>query len=216
MLFSQGQKILFTGDSITDCGRRDEAHQPFGRGYVSMVTSMLDGCCGELELTYINRGISGNTAIDLQNRWQEDCIDLEPDWVSILIGVNDAHRFYRDGQAEFCPEDFKKVCRENLTQVVGKTSARIILWEPFFFVTPQAGAPQVKEVIGKYIDATNELAKEFSDRVEGVIHTDEIFVANSKKRPMEFWVPEGVHPSQSGHGLMAVEFLKFAGMKISA
>ncbi len=214
MLFSAKEKILFIGDSITDCGRRQEPHKPLGAGYVKIIAGMLDACYGDYELVYYNRGISGNTVLDMQARWQEDCIDLGCDWISILIGINDAHRYVRDNDQKFAPDKFHADYRSLIQQVVDKTEAKLILWEPFYFVTPQSNTPKVADYISKYIQAVNSLADEFSERVVGVIHTQKLFADASQKRWIEFWIPEGVHPSFAGHSLMACEFLRFVGWKL--
>ncbi len=214
MLFQAKQKILFIGDSITDCGRRDETYQPLGWGYVNFIVNLIDATLPELELTYFNRGIGGNTILDLKSRWNEDCINLAPDWVSILIGINDAHKYKRDNQTELDPENYYKEYKNLLQQVIDKTTAKIILWEPFFFITPNTGYPPVEEIIGKYIEKVNIIAEELSERIVGTIHTQELFTEASKKRWIDFWIPEGVHPSKAGHMLMAKAFLEFIGFEL--
>ena len=88
-----GQKILFTGDSITDCGRSTSGNINFlGHGYPIFIASLLGANMPELELTFINTGISGNRVCDLRDRWQQDVINHKPDVVSILIGINDTGR----------------------------------------------------------------------------------------------------------------------------
>jgi len=212
MLFSAKDRILFIGDSITDSGRRME-HAPLGNGYVNFIANMIDARYAELELTYFNRGIGGNTTLDLQARWQEDCLDLNCNWVSILVGINDAHRFVQ-GTADLPPDKYRQIYRALLQQVVEQTPARLILWEPFYFVTPSSTTPKVAEIIADYIAAVNELADEFPDRTVGVIPTQEAFARASQHRWIDFWIPEGVHPSVAGHSFMACEFLKFIGWEL--
>jgi lysophospholipase L1-like esterase len=210
MLFSTRQRILFMGDSITDCGRRDPANQPLGSGYVKLAANLIDARYGHLELTYINHGIGGNTAADLSARWQKECLDLNADWISILVGINDAHSFM-NGNEKCNPENFRKTYQNLIQQVVEKSSAKIILWHPFYFVTPQSCLPKVADVIGQYIESVNSLASEFNGRITGVISTQELFAKSAQSRWIEFWIPEGVHPNSAGHAVMACEFLKFVG-----
>ncbi len=214
MLFSAKEKLLFIGDSITDCGRRTEERKPLGNGYVKVITGMLDASYGDYELEYFNRGVGGDTILHLEARWKEDCIELGCDWVSILVGINDAHKFVRDNEQDFSPENYKAVYHRLLGEIVERTHGKIILWEPFYFVTPQSGCPEVAEHINAYIQVVNSLADEFSDRVVGVIHTQKLFTEASQKRWIEFWIPEGVHPSYAGHSLMACEFLRFVDWKL--
>ncbi|HXK44868.1 MAG TPA: GDSL-type esterase/lipase family protein, partial [bacterium] len=82
------------GDSITDCGRRTE-FAPIGNGYVKYFNDLLIAKYPERKITVINKGISGNTIIDLQNRWTDDVIYHKPDWLTILIGINDLHHVLR-------------------------------------------------------------------------------------------------------------------------
>ena len=83
------QTVLFIGDSITDADRNSPAHKPFGSGYVHFVANFLLGKYPTYNLNIINTGISGDTITDLKSRWQKDCLDHNPDILSILIGVND-------------------------------------------------------------------------------------------------------------------------------
>ncbi|MEK6765325.1 MAG: GDSL-type esterase/lipase family protein [Planctomycetota bacterium] len=79
--------ILFQGDSITDCGRNREDPNNLGGGYVRLLTAMLPDKYPKHEFKYINRGVSGDKVRDLACRWDKDCISLQPDWLSILIGI---------------------------------------------------------------------------------------------------------------------------------
>ena len=88
------QTILFTGDSITDCCRREAGVSSLGNGYVSFVAAELLERYSQLNLNIINTGINGNTTRDILARWQPDCIDRKPDILSILIGINDLWRNY--------------------------------------------------------------------------------------------------------------------------
>ena len=90
-----GQLFLFQGDSITDCGRR-AASAPFGGGYPSIFIERMTAAFPERKVRYINKGISGDRVTGLRDRWEDDVIRHQPDWVSILIGINDLHGFLRD------------------------------------------------------------------------------------------------------------------------
>lgn len=90
--FKSGQRILFQGDSLTDTGRRRDAMHDLGQGYVAQIRGFLAVFRPDLRVEILSRGISGNRTIDLMARWQEDCLDLKPDWLSVFIGVNDVWR----------------------------------------------------------------------------------------------------------------------------
>ena len=94
-LLQDGQTVVFIGDSITDCGRRDVA-APLGNGYVRFIAELITIRYPALKVNLINKGISGNTVADLRERWHDDVLTLKPDWVSVLIGINDVHRTLRN------------------------------------------------------------------------------------------------------------------------
>ena len=105
MIFQPHQKLLFIGDSITDCGRRQEPHAPYGSGYVHLARAFLLARYPELQLEIVNRGISGNTVRDLAARWEQDVIAERPDWLSVKIGINDAWRTVAGRLDEAVPLD---------------------------------------------------------------------------------------------------------------
>ena len=90
MKISDGQSILFIGDSITDCGRRT-TERPLGNGYVKLFSNMLIVREHQKAITVINKGISGDVVTGLRNRWNDDVLRNKPDWLSIKIGINDIH-----------------------------------------------------------------------------------------------------------------------------
>ncbi|HEU5316981.1 MAG TPA: NUDIX domain-containing protein, partial [Chloroflexota bacterium] len=110
LIFGRDQKILFIGDSITDCGRRGGAdstgpHVPYGNGYVHLARAFLLARHGEQGLEIVNRGISGNTVRDLDRRWEQDVIAEQPDWLSVKIGINDVWRLIANRRADHVPLD---------------------------------------------------------------------------------------------------------------
>ena len=82
---------MFQGDSITDGnrGRSADPNHILGHGYVFIIAAKYGAAFPEAKLDFMNRGVSGNTVLDLEKRWQKDALDLKPDLLSILIGVND-------------------------------------------------------------------------------------------------------------------------------
>lgn len=92
--FKEDELILFIGDSITDCRRDKAIPDTLGMGYAGMVAGRLGLDHAELNLRFLNRGVNGDRTCDLLARWDADCISLKPDWVSILVGVNNTWRRY--------------------------------------------------------------------------------------------------------------------------
>lgn len=195
--------ILFQGDSITDAGRSRDDDDWLGDGYPSHINELLQVEFPELNAKIINRGISGNRAIDLVNRWQKDCIELNPDYVSILIGVNDTWRKY-DANDE-TPEDlFKERLRTILIDTIKNTSAHIVLLNPFLLDVNESITRMRDDLCLKQA-AVAELAKEYSLKF---IDLDKIFKDASKKYSPSYFSLDGVHPSSAGHALIAAEWLK--------
>lgn len=94
-MLTKNCKLIFIGDSITDCGRSKpyaEGRGALGSGYVSLINAHLEAFHSKLMIRVINAGISGNTVRDLKGRWDADVFEHKPDWVSIMIGINDVWR----------------------------------------------------------------------------------------------------------------------------
>ena len=122
-------RILFQGDSITDAGRFED-EKGVGWGYPLYASELIKNRHPEIEFEFINRGISGHKVSDLAARWQQDCIDLQPDVVSILIGVNDT--WHHAENRNWIPnEEFEAAYRGLLTDIKEKTNAKIIILEQF-------------------------------------------------------------------------------------
>jgi len=197
-----GQKILFQGDSITDAGRIREDVNSLGGGYAMMAASRIQARHPEMGLQFLNRGISGNRAADLARRWQEDCLDLKPDWVSILIGVNDCWRRF-DANDPTTAESFESHLRIILDRT-RSLGIGIILCEPFLLPCPPDREAWRQDLDPK-IHIVRKLAREFASTL---IPFDGIFAASAVVRPPDFWAADGVHPSLPGHALMASEWIR--------
>ena len=201
MIFQPAQTILFQGDSITDAGRNREDAKGLGGGYAMMAASRMQAMNPGLGLTFLNKGISGNRAIDLAGRWQEDCLALKPDWVSILIGVNDCWRRY-DGNDPTSAEVFEKHYRDILERSKSQ-GIGIIICEPFILPCPPDRAAW-REDLDPKIHVARKLAREF-DAV--FVPFDGMFASRSILQPPAFWAGDGVHPTLPGHALMASEWI---------
>src|SRR5690606_15681946 len=125
LLFQEGAVVLFQGDSITDCGRDRRSGDHLGWGYAMMAASWFSALYPERRVTFLNRGVSGDRTKDLVARWEEDCIALKPDWVSILIGINDTWRRYDSGDPTPL-EEFERNYRRLLTEVKERLGAGLI------------------------------------------------------------------------------------------
>ncbi|HQC52693.1 MAG TPA: SGNH/GDSL hydrolase family protein, partial [Lentisphaeria bacterium] len=154
-----GELVLFQGDSVTDCGRSRDNDALLGSGYAGMVAAQFSAAYPDINVRFLNRGISGNRSKDLVARWQNDCIDLKPNWVSVLIGINDTWRRY-DRQDPTSTEDYAANCREIFRRTREEIDARLIILEPFVLPYPEDRKAWRVDLDPK-IHALRELAVEF-------------------------------------------------------
>ena len=96
-VFQKGARVLFYGDSITDAGRSRTVDTEWGRGYAARTARAYQALLPEQEIVFLNRGISGNTSADLLTRYEQDVLALQPDFVSVMIGINDTWHGWNEG-----------------------------------------------------------------------------------------------------------------------
>ncbi|CAH1190565.1 Acetylxylan esterase [Paenibacillus auburnensis] len=198
--------IVFIGDSITDCGRNYEDASSLGVGYALMVAARLGLQYPEKKLTFFNRGINGNRVVDLQERWDRDCLGLNPTWVSIYIGVNDTWRYMDSGQ-ETTAAEFEAAYRDLIERTKASVDAKLVLIEPFVLPVPEDRKTWRRDLDPK-IHVVRELAREYGALL---VPLDGLFAAASMKAEPAFWAGDGVHPSSAGHALIADAWLKAVG-----
>lgn len=207
---TNGQRFIFMGDSITDCGRCGE-HAPYGAGYAAMVRGLIYAQVPDLQMEFFNRGIGGHTTVELAARWDEDVIALEPDWLSVLIGINDSHQYLFNDRAETAPEPFAERYESLLEQAVAATGCSLVLLEPFYMAVPPGADEQqrqVLELLPKYLATVHRLAEKFQARL---IPMQEIFQQIIQPQGPELICAEPVHPNLTGHAVIAqllVEMLR--------
>jgi lysophospholipase L1-like esterase len=207
--FAENDVLLFQGDSITDAGRNRQRQLPndawsFGAGYANIVASWLLEELAGLNLTLYNRGISGNKVYQLTERWEQDCLDLKPTVLSILIGVND-YWHLRNGEYDGTPEvyekDFRALLHRTRTALPG---IKLIICQPFVLTETSAVDETWLDPFSPYQEIAAKIAAEF----EAVwVPFQEAFDSALKIAPAEYWAGDGVHPSMAGAQLMAETWL---------
>lgn len=203
-----GQKVLFIGDSVTDCGRsRSGDSNDLGAGYPMFTASFVKAMHPELDISFVNRGISGNRTIDLVARWSRDCVELKPDWVSILIGINDTWRRY-DQNDPTTAEEYENNYRTILERTKKQTQANIIIMEPFLLPYPESRKEWRVDLDPK-IQVARNLAMEYKARY---IPLDGLLAAAAAKTHPTVWSQDGVHPAKTGHAFIAMEWMKALGL----
>lgn len=206
--FKQNARILFQGDSITDGERhRDDCpHLLLGQGYQFIIAAKFSALYPEKKVTFINRAVSGNNVNMMAARWQADTLNQKPDLLSVLIGINDSG---------IGGGDERKVPLEQYEQVYDKLLAdaraanpnlRLVLGEPFYL--PKDGR---KEGDARDQDIRQRqaiVAKLATKYQAALVKYQKVFDDACQRAPAEFWAADGVHPTYSGHQLMADEWVR--------
>ena len=206
LLIEDNAVVLFQGDSITDAGRDRSNDADLGTGYAAVAAAEISAMYPDRGIRFLNRGIGGNRARDLADRWQEDCIDLKPSWVSIMIGINDTWRGYDSGDPT-STDAYEEAFRDILTRTRDRLDARIVIVEPFCLPHPPDRLAW-REDLDPKIQVARAMAREFADLY---VPTDGLFAQAAVKEPPSFWADDGVHPTPAGHALIARAWLKTVG-----
>ena len=200
--------IVFQGDSITDVGCSKDYSLPpnegMGSGYPFLTMAALRSAEPDKNWQVYNRGISGNRVVDLYARWKRDALNLKPDILSILIGVNDTWHEYPGQNGVEVPRyaQFYRMLLEWTKQVLPET--KLVLLEPF--VLP-FGAVQPNWI--PEMDARRAVVKELAAEFKAIfIPTQSILNDALKRAPQEYWLKDGVHPTSAGHALISQAWIE--------
>lgn len=212
MVFDKGDKILFIGDSISDYERArpvgEGLFNAWGRSYVADIGSLLTCMYPEEHLRVVNMGVSGNQARDLEARWQTDVMDQKPDWVSILIGINDVWRQFDSPELKeqhVSPEDYEASLRR-MIETTKPAVKGIILMTPYIMEPNRADPMRAR--MDQYGDIVKKLAEEYAlICVDLQTAWDGLF---QHMHPMSIaW--DRIHPNQVGCMFIAKQFLAAVG-----
>ncbi|WP_347838434.1 SGNH/GDSL hydrolase family protein [uncultured Draconibacterium sp.] len=208
--------FLFQGDSITDGkrGRNNDPNHIMGHGYAFSIASRVGADFPQAGFTFYNRGVSGNTVPDLQKRWQNDTIDLKPDVLSLLVGINDVGDIINKHPEARDLAEFEKGYRQLLNSAqTANPDIVLVLGIPFVF---PVGAREKNwqlwdEETKNRATIVKKLAKEFNAIL---VDFNEVFEKAQQSAPINYWIWDGIHPTVFGHELMAREWLKQTARKI--
>jgi lysophospholipase L1-like esterase len=215
MKIAPHSKLVLIGDSITDCERTRPVGEGLfgavGKGYVSLLEGLLGAIHPGHGIRVVNMGTSGHTVLDLKARWQTDVLDLKPDWVSIMIGVNDVWRQFdlpRQREIHVAPEVFEKT----LNELVRKTRPRVsglIMLAPFYIEPNRADAMRAR------MDQYGAIVKEIAARHRALfIDTQAAFDEVLQHMHPNAIAWDRVHPNIIGHAIIARAFLKAIGVTL--
>lgn len=206
---NSGSRLVFQGDSITDMkwGRNEKDRNHYlGHSYVYLIAARLGVDLPDQSLDVYNRGMSGHKVVDLRNRWKKDSIDLKPDLLSILVGVNDVGRNLSGVDVSRWEEDYRFMLDASRAD---NSQLRIVLLDPFVLpsgrLSNQAAYQSWRGQVERLIPVVARLANEF-DAVH--VQTQVMFDAASDNVAPAHWIWDGVHPLPQGHELIAREWIK--------
>jgi lysophospholipase L1-like esterase len=198
-----GETIIFIGDSITDCGRRD-IERPLGNGYVKFFSDILSIREPGKKINIINKGIDGDIVTGLRDRWSDDVICNKPDWLSIKIGINDLHGHLQQKKNGVTPEIYEQAYDDILSRTVEKYSkCKILLIDPFYISLEQSQSSfrkEVLDIIGTYIQTVHSMSKKYNTLL---VKTHDLFQEQLNYNNAEVFCSEPVHPYSIGHLLIA-------------
>ena len=198
--------FLFQGDSITDCCRFRDDEKSLGFGY-PLVTAANIGAEYPQKFNFINKGISGNRIVDVYARIKCDIINLKPDYMSILIGINDVwHEL--GNQNGVSAEKFEKIYSMLIEEIKEELpEIKIFILEPFV-----AHGPATDDNFEYFVTETKlraEAAKRIAEKYNlTFVPLQNVFDEAITKAPASYWTHDGVHPNAEGHGLIARELTK--------
>lgn len=189
-------RIVFFGDSITDCDRDRSDETSLGNGYVKVLADKLRPIYPDMDIELYNKGVSGNEVCDLLARVQRDVIDLKPDAVVMMIGINNTlHRFKYGKELNY------KLFESDLVTLIKKLKDAgivVIFLEPFLLPAPDK--KRMRPVFDKELEIIQRICVEMCDEF---VAYDEMFNGLCESHPYTEYSEDGVHPTFNGSNLIA-------------
>ena len=214
MKIAANSKLVFIGDSITDCERTRPVGEglfgAIGKGYVALVDATLGAACPEKNIRVVNMGCSGNTVRDLKNRWSTDVIALKPDWLAVMIGINDVWRQFdlpKMTEIHVGPEEYAAT----LDELVAKTRPLV---KGLVLLTPYYMEPNRQDKMRARMDEYGRIVKKIAYR-HGAVFVD---TQAAFDKVLKYIYPatlgwDRVHPTAVGHMVLARAFLAGIGLE---
>ena len=209
MIFEHLDRIVFAGDSVTDMGSTNPVGEGLfdnvGRSYVRIVENMLATWYPDVFIRVTNSGIGGNTSRDLLKRFDRDVVELEPDWVSICIGINDVWRQFDSPaitSSHVSPEEYEQNVEEMILKVKDNVKGVFIL--STYIIEPNS-EDMMRARMNEYIAIAKKLAEKHGCKF---VDFQKMYEEYCKIRHSSYIAWDRIHPNQIGATLMAKEFLK--------
>jgi len=214
MKIRPGSKLVMIGDSITDCGRAQPVAEglfdPLGRGYVNIVSALIGATYPDYKMRIVNVGSSGNTVRSLKDRWQRDVIGLKPDWVSIMIGINDVWRQFDVPlmkEQHVLLEEYEKTL-DKLVEITLRSKKNVVLMTPYYI------EPNRNDAMRARMDEYGAVVKKIAAKRKTLFaDTQAAFDAILENCHPAALAWDRVHPNQIGHTVIARSFLDAIGFE---
>jgi lysophospholipase L1-like esterase len=207
---NEALRFLFQGDSITDGnrGRNEDPNHILGHGYCFAVSSRIGADFPQHGFQFINKGISGNTVSDLEKRWQADTLDLKPDVLSLLVGINDVNLSVDGRENALDATAFESMYRKLLTSCQKQNpNILFVLGLPFFVASGWRKSQYEKwhPLTLERAEIIKQIAVDFK---AVLVDYPKVFEEAQQRASMDYWIWDGIHPTAFGHELMAREWIK--------
>lgn len=214
MLFQNGDRVVFTGDSVTDFERKrpvgEGLWEGVGTGYVRLIHTLLNAMHPEEVIRISNTGTSGDNIVALEARWQQEVLDLKPDWVSVMIGINDVWRRFDEPdifEGHIAPERYEAIYRSLIERTLPKVKGMILM-------TPYFMEPNRQDPMRRAMDEMGAIVKKLAGEYElPCVDTQQVFDRYFEHRHPDYIAWDRVHPNQVGAMLLARAFLKTVGFE---
>ncbi len=212
MIIGDNSKLVMIGDSITDCDRARPIGEglfgAYGNGYVNLVNALLGAVYPEKRIRVVNMGISGNTVRDLKNRWKTDVLDLKPDWLSIMIGINDVWRQFDSPlqkEKHVYLDEYESTLEELAAQTLPELKGLVLM-------TPYIIEPNRNDAMRATMDKYGAVVKKLAEKYNAVF----VDVQAAFDEALKYYHPaalawDRIHPNTAGHMIIARAFLKAVG-----
>ncbi|CAN5762246.1 SGNH/GDSL hydrolase family protein [soil metagenome] len=212
MKIQKGSKLVMIGDSITDADRTKPIGEglfgALGKGYVSQVEALLTSAHPGERIRVVNQGLSGNTVRDLKSRWEKDVLDLKPDWLSIMIGINDVWRQFDlplQTEVHVLPEEYSATLEELVAQTRPKLKGLVLM-------TPFVIEPNKADPMRMQMDRYSAIVRDLAARYDATfVDVQAAFDAVLEHYHAMNFAWDRIHPGTSGHMVISRAFLKGIG-----
>lgn len=209
MLLNKKNKLLFTGDSVTDCGRShpigESKFDGLGNGYVQLVDGYLQAGYPEKKIRVVNTGTSGDTMRHLDDRWQTDIADIKPDWLVMMIGINDVWRQFDaplQPETHVLPDEYRQLMQKRVTEIKPKLEGMVIM-------TPYIMEPCRDDPMRRRMDQYGSICREIAAECDALlIDTQAGFDKLFQYYHSYIASRDRIHPNHIGAALLCRLFLE--------